>query len=118
VTADRRTRDDELVRAHGRPIGRDGEQASRKLPAEQRYQRIGISLTPAQVAELHRLVVSTGDRRLSISDLVRLALEDLFETLELRADRPPRDLAGELAALAQREAKQYPGRRSRGMPQP
>jgi hypothetical protein len=110
---------DALLAEHQRQAPPRPGKGPQALPDHQRYQRVGISLTPAQIDRLQQLLAEVGDRHVSMSDLVRLALTDLFRGLDslegpLRMTR----LRAELHDLYQDEVAAYPGRKARGQPRP
>ena len=86
------------------------EAASGTRPAV--YRRVTVYLTEQQYAWLRRtaLEAALDDVSLSVSDLVRLAVDDLSSR--------PEELLGRAVAHVREEVLEYPGRSKRGIPEP
>ncbi len=88
------------------------ESPSRLVPESVRYEKAAVFLTPEQRQWLRSTSKALPVGGLSMSDLVRLAVERLRTSVddgELR-------LLDELTAQAHDEAKRFAGRRNRGLP--
>lgn len=76
------------------------------------YRRVTVYLTEEEYAWLRRTALEAAikDVPLSVSDLVRLAVDDLSARSE--------DLLGRAVAHVRDEVLEYPGRAKRGVPEP
>ncbi len=85
---------------------------SRLVPEPVRYEKAAVFLTPEQRQWLRSTSKGLTVEGLSMSDLVRLAVERLRTSVE--EDGLP--LVDELTAQAHAEAQRLAGRRNRGLP--
>lgn len=85
---------------------------SRLVPEPVRYEKAAVFLTPEQRQWLRSTSKGLPVEGLSMSDLVRLAVERLRTSVE--EDGLP--LVDELTAQAHAEAQRLTGRRNRGLP--